>query len=96
MSVTANTAVAVFTSWSKDDILERGASGNWGVSPDLDTLGINLDSIEFVERETGNAVDVPKPPRPSVDDGLSFAEARRGLATRYGVPANSIDIIIRG
>ena len=174
MSVTANTAIAVFTSWSKEDILKRGASGNWGVSPDrilqnryvvvtrnrhsdwcpddyehgtafligrvsgvietdettkdgrpryaiafdayaeintpdvwgksrnpvwftdLDTLGIDLDSIEFVEIETGNPVEVPKPPKPTLEGGLSFAEARKGLAARYGVSANSIDIIIRG
>ena len=29
-----NTAVAVFTSRSKDEIIERAGTGNWGASPD--------------------------------------------------------------
>lgn len=34
MSATPTSAVAVLTSWNKEDLLARRASGNWGVSPE--------------------------------------------------------------
>ncbi len=173
MSTIATSAVAVFTSWKKDDILARGASGNWGVSPDrilqnryvvvtrnrhsdwapddvehgtaflvgrisgvletdettadgrsrfaisfdsyaevripgvwgksrnpvwftsLETLGIDLNNLNFIDLKTGEKADKAVVPCMSVE-GLSFAEARRGLAARYGVSPNSITISING
>jgi len=172
MTLTAMSAVVVFTGWSKEDILDRGASGNWGVSPDrilqnryvvvtrnahshlspphdvvhgaaflvgrisgvietgdttadgrqryaivfdayaevdipnvwgksrnpvwftdLPTLGIDPSHLEFMDIETGN--EIAAKPTPPVE-GLSFADARRGLAAHYGVSPNNIEITIRG
>ena len=172
---TITSAVAVFTSRGKDEIIKRGGTGNWGASPDrimqnryvvvvrnrnenahwhqndfdhgtafligrvsgvaetddttkdnrmryviefdayaeidvpdawgksrnpvwftnLDELGIDLNDVELVSVEDGSTV---KPAgRPSAgDDGLSFAEARRGLAARYGVAPNNVEIVLRG
>ena len=173
MSTVASNAVAVFTSWSKEDIINRGASGNWGVSSyrilqnrylvvirnrhsdrcpddyehgtafligrisgvdetedvtkdgrpryaiefdayaeveipdiwgksrnpvwftDLETLGIDLKDLSFVDVEGRKSVTVPVALK-SYDEGISFAEARRGLAARYGVSASTIEILIRG
>jgi hypothetical protein len=173
MSITPTSAVAVFTSWKKEDILARGASGNWGVSPDrilqnryvvitrnrhsdwapddvehgeaflighisgveetdemtadgrprvaivfdsyaevsipnawgksrnpvwftnLETLGIDLQSLNFIDVKTGEKAEMAIVSLAPID-GLSFAEARRGLAARYGVPPNSIEITISG
>lgn len=173
MSTVANNAVAVFTSWGKEEIISRGASGNWGVSSDrilqnryvvvtrnrnsdwcpddyehgtaflvgrisgvvetedvtkdgrpryaiefdayaeieipdiwgksrnpvwftdLDTLGIDLNDLSFVD-VTGHEPVTISATKASSDAGISFAEARRGLATRYGVSANTIKITIHG
>ena len=173
MSVVATSAVAVFTSLKKDELLALGASGNWGVSPDrilqnryvvvtrnrhsdwapddvehgaaflvgrisgvmetdettadgrprfaiafdsyaevnipdvwgksrnpvwftnLETLGIDLSELSFVDLKTGEKTEKAKVSTMPVE-GLSFAEARRGLAARYGVSPNSIEISITG
>ena len=173
MSATATSAVAVFTSWKKDDLLARGASGNWGVSPDrilqnryvvvtrnrhsdwapddvehgtaflvghisgvletdettadgrprvaiafdsyaevsipdawgksrnpvwftnLETFGIDLSELNFIDLKTGEKSERAVV-SPMAVQGLSFAEARRGLAARYGVSPNSIVISING
>ena len=74
----------------------------WGKSrnpvwfTNLDELGIDLNDVEFVSVEDGATV---KPAtRPSIDGsaGISFAEARRGLAARYGVSPSSVEIVLRG
>jgi hypothetical protein len=174
MSIVADSAVAVLTSWEKADLIERKASGNWGVSPDrilqqryvvairnrntnwspvdlehgtaflvgrisgvvatddttvdgrnriaiefdayaeieipdawgksrnpvwfttLENLGIDLNELNFVNVSNGSAVATPKLSPPAPTEGLSFAEARRGLAARYGVSPNSVEIILRG
>ena len=173
MSTVASNAVAVFTSWGKEDIIKRGASGNWGVSADrilqnrylvvtrnrhsdwcpddyehgtafligrisgvaeteditkdgrpryaiefdayaeveiphiwgksrnpvwftdLDALGINLEDLSFVNVEGIEPITVSKAQN-IPDDGISFAEARRGLAARYSVSPSAVEIIIRG
>ncbi len=172
---TINSAVAVLTSRSKNEIIERGGTGNWVASPEritqkryvvairnqrenahwhqndfdhgtaflvgrisgiaetdestadgrmryviefdayaevdvpaawgksrnpvrfttLDELGINLDSIEFTSLADGARVQ-PAGTAPGNDNGLTFAEARRGLAAHYGVAPNNVEIVIRG
>lgn len=173
MQTIANNAVVVLSSQTKNSILERCASGNWGVSSerilqnrylvvarnqtsdvesedvehgsafligriskvletdettkdgspryaiafdayaevnipnvwgksrnpvwftDLGTLGIDVSEFEFIDVEDGSHVTVPKPLALS-EDGISFAEARRGLAARYGVSPNNVEIVLRG
>lgn len=173
MSATPTSAVAVLTSWNKEDLLARRASGNWGVSPErilqnryvvtirnrhtdwaphdiehgtaflvgrisgveetdektadgrprvaivfdayaeidipnawgksrnpvwftnLEAIGIDLNDLEFVEVGTGEKIENTHPSSAPIE-GLSFAEARRGLAARYGVSPNSIEITING
>lgn len=173
---TINSAVAVLTSRSKDEIIERGGTGNWAASSEriiqnryvvvirnqrenahwhqndfdhgaaflvgrisgiaetdestadgrmryviefdayaevdvpaawgksrnpvwfttLDELGINLDSIEFTSLADGKCVQPSGMTAPGSENGLTFAEARRGLAARYGVTPHNVEIIIRG
>jgi hypothetical protein len=38
----------------------------------------------------------PAPPERSKTDGLTIAEAKAGLALRFGVPPEAIEILIKG
>lgn len=171
-----NSAVAVLTSRSKDEIIKRGGTGNWAASPEriiqnryvvairnqrenallhqndfghgaaflvgrisgiaetderaadgrmryviefdsyaevdvpaawgksrnpvwfttLDELGINFDNIEFTSLAEGTRVQPAGITAPGTCNGLTFAEARRGLAAHYGVAPSNVEIVIRG
>ncbi|MFD4403971.1 hypothetical protein ACFWPH_14555 [Nocardia sp. NPDC058499] len=54
----------------------------------LATLGIDLEGVEF-QRLERTATAAPSA-------GLTIAQAKAGLAATYGVPADSIEIVIRG
>lgn len=58
----------------------------------LEALGINADELEFRPFEQSQAHEPAPPPGP----GLSIAEAKAGLAVRFGVKPDAIEIIIRG
>jgi hypothetical protein len=63
----------------------------------LEELGIDLKVLEFksMPARTKELPPPPPPDRPKTG-GLTIAEAKAGLAIQFGVPAESIDIIIRG
>lgn len=57
----------------------------------LDTLGIDLDGVDFhkLERDTATA-------NQTASAGLTIAQAKAGLAKTYGVDVDAIEIVIRG
>jgi hypothetical protein len=78
---------------NKPEVWSKSRNPVWFTN--LDALGIDLSSLEFIDVESGNSISSLKGPQVVVE-GLSFAEARRGLAARYGVPSNRIEITIHG
>jgi hypothetical protein len=63
----------------------------------LEELGIDLKELKFkpVPARTKELPPPPPPDRPKTG-ALTIAEAKAGLAIQFGVPAESIDIMIRG
>jgi hypothetical protein len=63
----------------------------------LEELGIDLRTLTF--KPVPDATRVPPPPAPSNSPktgALTIAEAKAGLALQFGVPAESIEILIKG
>jgi hypothetical protein len=63
---------------------------------DLEESGIDVNSLSFKTVEKTHLVQGLDHLEEGNRIGLSFAEARLGLAQRYGVDARSIEILIRG
>lgn len=61
--------------------------------------GIDVDSLDWHPMPSGEAQPAPKadaaPPGPA-SEGLTIAEAKRGLAVKFGVPEEAIQIVING
>lgn len=84
-----------------DAYAEINVSDFWGDSQnpvgyvdDLEEAGIEVDSLNFIpvdETHFVNSID-----KLEKEPGLSFAEAKQGIARRYGVDPQSVEIIVRG
>lgn len=63
----------------------------------LEELGIDLAKLTFRPMPAPTeTLTSPPPPEFVRDRPLTIPEAKRGLALQFGVPAESIDILIRG
>lgn len=61
--------------------------------------GLDLDSLEFKLLDLSLVRDdaaLPAPVHHDVRQGLTIAEAKKGLAATFGVPVDAIEITIRG
>lgn len=63
----------------------------------LEELGIDLSKLKLTPMPAPTKVLTPPPPPDRPKTGaLTIAEAKAGLALQFGVPAEAIDILIRG
>ena len=63
----------------------------------LEELGIDVSKLKFTPMPAPTKVLTPPPPPDRPKTGaLTIAEAKAGLALQFGVPAEAIDILIRG
>jgi hypothetical protein len=67
----------------------------------LEELGIDIGTVDFREMPETETPETGRPePSPSwntgIASGLSIAEAKQGLALRYGVTPDAVEITIRG
>lgn len=60
---------------------------------DISSLGIDVANLEWQTTTVTSEVDHDAE---VVDKGLSFDEAKAGVARRYGFPVSQIEIVIRG
>lgn len=71
---------------------------------DTDTLrerGIDVDKLEWLPMNGTDGIirvmpNAPEAVLPSAGVGLTIAEAKRGLAIKFGVPEDAIQIVING
>lgn len=65
---------------------------------DIDVSKLVFHAVSEIQKDIGPSPQKPTPPQ--ADDGgtgpISIAIAKRGLAAFYGVPADAIEIVIRG
>lgn len=84
-----------FTEYARVNVPNAwGNSSNPVWYTDLDTLGINLEELEFQPVPNADAIELAKPEIAA--GALDFAQARHGLSLRYGVPPKAIEIVIHG
>lgn len=64
----------------------------------LKELGVSLDGLEFQAMQSGTKAPMQSAPRPSTSlvEMLTIAEAKKALATAYGVKPEAVEITIRG
>ncbi|WP_066771176.1 hypothetical protein [Sphingobium sp. CCH11-B1] len=71
---------------------------------DTDTLrerGIDVDKLDWLPMPDSDGVigvmpSTPEADAPAASEGLTIAEAKRGLSVRFGVPEEAIQIVING
>ena len=71
-----------------------GGERNPVVYRSFNKLGLAEEALKF--REVPSPTDTEKINSPAGHTGLTFDAARQGLARQFGVPADSIEITIRG
>jgi hypothetical protein len=63
---------------------------------DLDELGIDVKGLRFQPMPAKSDEPLTEPSRAVAAQGLTIAEAKRGLAKTFGVSEDAVEITIRG